>query len=269
MPYIRVQIRPILALALLTVGSDTEARRLIPAWLLARVLALEGGQRTICPPAAVAALERWLCETGGSEFRKATTFENAMRAAAHVTCVWQEASEQEVEVEKERVKESARETEREMEVERERARENARERGRKRALERAWEGAIERERKRACPGKSVCSYVQICPSLALSAVSVYTSAEVHNLIPHWLLEPDRFLIMEQQECPPEAVLKLEEWLRQKGSCVLHRQKSRDHALRAVAKVTRVWHNAHLSHRVSDDLCRFGAAICCGRCYSIR
>ena len=49
------------------------------------------------PPEAAYALERWLCVTRGSEFRKAKTFEAAMRTAAHVTCLWQDAGAQEVE----------------------------------------------------------------------------------------------------------------------------------------------------------------------------
>jgi len=94
MPQVRVQINPELAVAVLAAGANPETCRVIPSWILPLV-----GEPAGCsvPPEAVYVLERWLCVTRGSEFRKAKTFEAAMRAAAHVTCLWQEAGEQEVE----------------------------------------------------------------------------------------------------------------------------------------------------------------------------
>lgn len=101
----------------------------------------------------------------------------------------------------------------------------------------------ERRGKRAClgpdPDFNRPKFVQVCPALALAAVSKYTSAEVHNLIPGWLLEPDRFQALEP-ECPTEVVLKLEDWLQESGCCMMHRAWNREQALCPVAQVTRVW-----------------------------
>jgi len=126
----------------------------------------------------------------------------------------------------------------------------------------------ERKGKRTClgPDPNFNRFVQVCPALALAVFSKYTSAEAHNLIPGWLLEPNRFQALEP-ECPTEVVHKLEDWLQESGCCVLHRAWSREHALSTLAQVTRVWQSADLGHKMSE-LCRFGAALCCGRCYPL-
>ena len=92
-PAIRVQICPAAALAAVAAGSNVAAQGRIPAWVLEQSAQTARQARRPVPAKAVLRVEKWLLETSGSELRKARSLETALRAVAHVACVWSSSAD--------------------------------------------------------------------------------------------------------------------------------------------------------------------------------
>ena len=92
-PAIRVQICHAAALAAVAAGSNVAAQGRIPAWVLEQSAQTARQARRPVPAKAVLRVEKWLLETSGSELRKARSLETALRAVAHVACVWSSSAD--------------------------------------------------------------------------------------------------------------------------------------------------------------------------------
>ena len=92
-PATRVQVCPAAALAAVAAGSNAVAQGQIPAWVLEQSAETARQARHPVPANAVLQVENWLLMTRGSELRKAKSLETALRAVAHVACVWSSAAD--------------------------------------------------------------------------------------------------------------------------------------------------------------------------------
>ena len=92
-PATRVQVCPAAALAAVAAGSNAVAQGQIPAWVLEQSAETARQARHPVSANAVLQVENWLLTTRGSELRKAKSLESALRAVAHVACVWSSAAD--------------------------------------------------------------------------------------------------------------------------------------------------------------------------------
>ena len=92
-PAIRVQLCPAAALAAVAAGCNVAAQGRIPAWVLEQSAQAARQAHRPVPAHAVLRVEKWLLETSGSELRKARSLETALRAVAHVACVWSSSAD--------------------------------------------------------------------------------------------------------------------------------------------------------------------------------